>query len=46
MSIEFELIEQSEMLEGLMTLTGDNIGLSHQLLQKVIKKQRLKLKRP
>ncbi|MCF6254867.1 MAG: hypothetical protein L3J98_06100 [Gammaproteobacteria bacterium] len=36
--MELELIEQNELLDGLMTLTGHNIGLSHQLLQKVIKK--------
>lgn len=38
MSTELELIEQDELLDGLMTLTGHNLGLSHQLLQKAIKK--------
>ena len=38
MSIELELIEQDELLDGLMALTGYNLGLSHQLLDKVIKK--------
>jgi len=38
MPVELELIEQDELLEGLMALTGDNLGLSHQLLAKVIKK--------
>ncbi len=38
MAIELELIKQEDMLEGLMSLTNDNIGLSHQLLKKVIKK--------
>jgi hypothetical protein len=38
MSIKLELIEQDELLDGLMTLTGHNLGLSHQLLDKVIKK--------
>jgi len=40
MSIELELIEQDELLDGLMTLIGHNLGLSHQLLAKVIKKNR------
>ncbi len=38
MNAELELIEQDELLDGLMTLTGHNLGLSHQLLEKVIKK--------
>ena len=37
MDIELELIEKSELLENLMVLTNDNLGLSHQLLSKVIK---------
>jgi len=36
--MELELIEQDELLDGLMTLTGHNLGLSYQLLEKVIKK--------
>ena len=36
--MELELIEQGELLDGLMTLTDHNLGLSYQLLQKVIKK--------
>ncbi len=36
--MEVELVEQEELLDGLMTLTGHNLGLSHQLLEKVIKK--------
>ncbi len=38
MSVEFELIEQEELLEGIMLLTNNNLGLSHQLLEQVIKK--------
>jgi len=38
MSVELGLIEQDELLEGLMSLTGNNLGLSCELLKKVIKK--------
>jgi len=38
MPVELELIEQDELLEGLMSLTGNNLGLSCELLKKVIKK--------
>ena len=36
--MKLELIEQKELLEGLLQLTNDNLGLSHELLNKVIKK--------
>ena len=38
MDVELELIEKHQLLEDLMALTGNNLGLSHQLLSKVIKK--------
>ncbi|PCI11847.1 MAG: hypothetical protein COB71_11060 [Thiotrichales bacterium] len=38
MDVKLELIEQHELLEDLMALTHNNLGLSHQLLSKVIKK--------
>jgi len=44
MNVELELIEQDELLDGLMTLTNGNIGLSHQLLNKVIKKTEYEVK--
>lgn len=44
MSIELEIIKQEELLEGLMSLTDGNIGLSHQLLKKVIKKTEYEVK--
>ncbi len=38
MDVELELIEKHQLLEDLMALTGNNLGLSHQLLSKVVKK--------
>ncbi|MBL1259693.1 MAG: hypothetical protein COB33_004060 [Thiotrichaceae bacterium] len=38
MDVTLELIEQHELLEDLMVLTNNNLGLSHQLLSKMIKK--------
>ncbi len=46
MHIELELIEQEELLEGIMLLTDNNFGLSHQLLEQVIKKQQMRFKQP
>jgi len=42
--MELEIIEQEEMLAGLMTLTDGNMGLSYSLLNKVIKKTELEVK--
>jgi len=42
--MELEIIDQDEMLEGLLALTGDNIGLSYALLNKVIKKTEFEVK--
>jgi len=44
MSIKLELIERDELLDGLMSLTGSNLGLSHQLLKKVIEKTECEVK--
>ena len=44
MDVELELIEKTELLEDLMALTNNNLGLSHQLLAKVIKKTEQEVK--
>ncbi|MCF6256952.1 MAG: AHH domain-containing protein [Gammaproteobacteria bacterium] len=44
MGIELELIEKNELLEDLMVLTNNNLGLSHQLLSRVIKKTEQEVK--
>lgn len=44
MDVELELIETHELLEDLMVLTNNNLGLSHQLLSKVIKKTEQEVK--
>ncbi len=44
MNMEPELIEPHELLEDLMVLTNNNLGLSHQLLARVIKKTELEVK--
>jgi len=44
MSARLEVIEHAELMDGLMALTDDNLGLSHQLLQKVIKRTEYEVK--
>jgi len=44
MNIKLELIEQDELLDGIMALTDGNVGLSHQLLKKVIEKTECEVK--
>jgi hypothetical protein len=39
------LIEEEELLEGLMLITDGNLGLSHELLKKVIQKTEWELKK-
>ena len=38
--VPLELIEEEELLEGLLEITNNNLGLSHQLLYKVIDRTR------
>jgi len=44
MDVALELIEQHDLLEDLMALTNNNLGLSHQLLAKVIQKTEQEVK--
>ena len=42
---EVVFIEEEELLDGLLRLTNNNLGLAHELLQKIIKKHDWELKK-